>query len=180
MIWVIEFRSGSYLQLHTQDGGPKETAMQFASEAETDEFVSKHEWVAINGGMPKRLRISRYLDLELSARIILRTLPPGSLSAPPSAVQTLQKVLEDLAQKIWTQGWDCREEQGPLAGAFGHANRYNPYLKKPRPSKCRGCDLTPLRTERGRCENCGDCQGCDDDDCDVCETSTQEPVGDEK
>lgn len=111
---------------------------------------------------------SRYLDLELSARVILRTLPPGSLSAPPSAVAALQKKLVDLAQAIWTQGWDCREEQGALAGAFGHASRYNPYRLPPPERKCRSCGAMPLYTERGRCEDCGDCQACGDDDCHQC------------
>lgn len=128
MIWVIEFRSGTYLQPN-RSGGPLRTAQQFESQEAADGFIDAHEWVALNGGMAKLVRVSRYLDLELAARIILRTLPPGSLSAPPSAVATLQQKLMDLCQAIWTQGWDCREEQGPLAGAFEHAQRYNPYRR---------------------------------------------------
>lgn len=31
---------------------------------------------------------------------------------------------------------------------------------------------SPLRTERGRCEECGDCQDCGDDGCPRCEEST--------
>lgn len=167
MIWAIEFRSGTYLQPN-RSGGPLRTAQQFESQEAANGFIDAHEWVALNGGMAKLIRVSRYLDLELAARIILRTLPPGSLSAPPSAVATLQQKLMDLCQAIWTQGWDCREEQGALAGAFGHANRYNPYRRPAEPRKCRHCGALPLLTERGRCEDCGDCQGCGNEDCSTC------------
>lgn len=169
MIWVIEFRSGGYLQSpEAMQSGPLKTAQQFPSEDAALALMGTHEWICLHGGMPVLVRVSRYSDLELAARIILRTMPPGSLSAPPSAVEMLQKKLENLAQVIWTQGWDCREEQGPLAGAFGHANRYNPYRRPPEPTKCRGCGESPLRTERGRCEDCGDCQGCGDEECHNC------------
>jgi hypothetical protein len=170
MIWVIEFRNGFYLQsLEVDNSGPLVTAKRFDSESEANQLISKHPWIAVNGGFPQLVRASRYLDLELAARVILRTLPPGSLSAPPSAVKLLEKKLLDIAQAIWTQGWDCREEQGALAGAFGHANRYNPYRRPEPQRKCCRCGASPLRTERGRCEDCGDCLGCGDDDCHRCQ-----------
>ncbi len=179
MIWVIEFRSGSYLQQNGMDSGTLTGAKRFDSEREANSHINLHEWLAINGAMAKLMRASRHTDLELVARIVLRTLPPGSLSAPPSAVALLEKKLSDIAQAIWTQGWDCREEQGPLAGAFGHANRYNPYRRTPEPTKCRGCGDSPLRTERGRCEDCGDCQGCGDEDCPHCQVFPKKGIPEE-
>lgn len=169
--WAIEFRNGGFLQsLDSKNSGPAVTAQQFESESEASECVAQHEWIAFAGGTPVPIRISRYLDLELAARSILRTLLPGSLAAPPEVIETLRLKLEGLAAQIWTQGWDCREERGPLAGAFGHANRYNPYRGGPakKNKACRNCGAIPLLTERGVCEECGDCQGCGGDDCPRC------------
>lgn len=161
MIWVIEFRNGSYLQsIHAGHSGPAATAKRFESETEANDLLTKHEWIAFYGGTPKLIRASRYTDLEVVAREIQRP--------PAMGIGELQARLEALARAIWTQGWDCREEQGALAGAFGHANRYNPYRRPAEERKCRACGTQPMHTERGRCEDCGDCQGCGDEDCGVC------------
>ncbi len=114
---------------------------------------------------------SRFTDLDEAARQLLMTLAEGGDGTAMSVMMghaLIKAKLTKLAEQIWNQGWDCREEQGPLAGAFGHANRYNPYRKKTEPEKCRHCGAQPLYTERGRCEDCGDCQGCGEDDCVAC------------
>lgn len=162
MIWVIELRNGLYLQtLDADNSGPLVSAMQFDTEAQADELMRQHPWITMNGGMAKLVRTSRYTDLEAAARDIMDTMPPGAL--PLDQLTWVHRKLEVLAKAIWTQGWDCREEQGPLAGAFGHANRYNPYRHASEPAKCRACGAQPMYTERGRCEDCGDCQGCGDE-----------------
>src|SRR4029453_14885502 len=116
MIWVIVFRSGTYLQPN-RSGGPLLTAQQFESREAADDFINAHEWVALNGGMARHARVSGYLDIGLPARNTLAGMPPGAL--PDAQWIFLQKKIMGLAATIWTQGWDCREEQGPLAGAFG-------------------------------------------------------------
>jgi hypothetical protein len=171
MIWVIEFRSGSYLQQNGLDSGTLTGAKRFDSEWKANQHIDLHEWLAINGGLAKLVRASRYTDLDEQARQLLMALAEGGDGTAMSVMMghaLIKNRLFKLAEQIWTQGWDCREEQGPLAGAFGHANRYNPYRRTPEPPNCRSCGAQPMHTERGRCEDCGDCQGCGDEDCPRC------------
>jgi hypothetical protein len=50
MSHVIEFRSGSFLQLEATSG-PLETAMRFGSAEEADQFMKERQWIVFNGGM---------------------------------------------------------------------------------------------------------------------------------
>ncbi len=58
MIWVIEFRSGSYLQQNGLDSGTLTGAKRFDSRREANQHINLHEWLAINGGMAKEERMS--------------------------------------------------------------------------------------------------------------------------
>ena len=50
--WLIEFRSGTFLQALAADrGGPRETAQRFATQEEAERWMDLHQWVPFAGGM---------------------------------------------------------------------------------------------------------------------------------
>ena len=56
--WAIEFRNGCFLQnLEADNSGPLETAQTFDSKAATEDFMNKHNWTWLNGGMPKEVYV---------------------------------------------------------------------------------------------------------------------------
>lgn len=51
--WVIEFRNGFYFRTLDDDHSVSiEQAMRFPTMRAADDFVTKHEWILFNGGMP--------------------------------------------------------------------------------------------------------------------------------
>lgn len=51
--WVIELRSGNYLQdLEMDSSGPLATALGFWSEADADARIRENFWISLAGGMP--------------------------------------------------------------------------------------------------------------------------------
>ena len=68
MSYVIEFRSGNYLQ-PMASSGPLETAVRFKSAEEAEQLMSGREWIALNGGMviPEPATLARPVNLRREA-----------------------------------------------------------------------------------------------------------------
>ena len=57
--WVCEFRNGFYLQTDAaaDSSGLLKTAKRFESQSDADTYIRSHEggWIALNGGVEKRV-----------------------------------------------------------------------------------------------------------------------------